>query len=238
MSEESRLGREQLEVGYALKQIISAGVRVFFYLEDRERTLDTPIDKIMLSLTAFADELEREKASQRTYDAMLRKARAGHVTGGAGVRVRQRRTGGARWPPLACRQAHQRPGGVNRPPDLRHVRERKWLHADLEGPERRRRALPAAAAGSAVGLDTVIRSRDPQTAAVRRFDPLEPNQEAEPVGRAQAVDTPKQRVDDHPRAAAPGRVGRRVGRRARASAASRRNSSRLPGSRLAADVGT
>ena len=82
MSEESRLGREQLEVGYALKQIISAGVRVFFYLEDRERTLDTPIDKIMLSLTAFADELEREKARQRTYDAMLRKARAGHVTGG------------------------------------------------------------------------------------------------------------------------------------------------------------
>jgi site-specific DNA recombinase len=58
-----------------------AGVRVFFYLEDRERTLDSPTDKIMLSLTAFADELEREKARQRTYDAMLRKARAGHVTG-------------------------------------------------------------------------------------------------------------------------------------------------------------
>jgi Recombinase/Recombinase zinc beta ribbon domain len=36
----------------------------------------------MLSLTAFADELEREKARQRTYDAMLRKARLGHVTGG------------------------------------------------------------------------------------------------------------------------------------------------------------
>jgi DNA invertase Pin-like site-specific DNA recombinase len=40
------------------------------------------MDKIMLSLTTFADELEREKARQRTYDAMLRKARAGHVTGG------------------------------------------------------------------------------------------------------------------------------------------------------------
>jgi site-specific DNA recombinase len=36
----------------------------------------------MLSLTTFADELEREKARQRTYDAMLRKARARHVTGG------------------------------------------------------------------------------------------------------------------------------------------------------------
>src|SRR4029079_16815912 len=51
-------------------------------LENRERTLDSPTDKIMMSLTAFADELEREKARQRTYDAMVRKARAGHVTGG------------------------------------------------------------------------------------------------------------------------------------------------------------
>jgi site-specific DNA recombinase len=82
MSEESRLGREAIETAFALKQLVQAGVRVFFYLEDRERTLDTPTDKIMMSLTAFADELEREKARQRTYDAMSRKARAGHVTGG------------------------------------------------------------------------------------------------------------------------------------------------------------
>ncbi len=82
MSEESRLGREAIETAYALKQLVTAGVRVFFYLEDRERTLDSPTDKIMLSLTTFADEIEREKARQRTRDAMLRKARAGHVTGG------------------------------------------------------------------------------------------------------------------------------------------------------------
>jgi DNA invertase Pin-like site-specific DNA recombinase len=82
MSEESRLGREAIETAYALKQLVQAGVRVFFYLEDRERTLDSPTDKIMLSLTTFADELEREKARQRTYDAMQRKARAGHVCGG------------------------------------------------------------------------------------------------------------------------------------------------------------
>ena len=83
MSEESRLGREAIETAYTLKQLVQAGVRVFFYLEDRERTLDSPTDKIMLSLTAFADELEREKARQRTYDAMHGKARAGQVTGGA-----------------------------------------------------------------------------------------------------------------------------------------------------------
>ena len=58
-------------------------MRVFFYLEDRERTLESPTDKIILSLTTFADELERKKARQRTYDALERKARAGHVTGGA-----------------------------------------------------------------------------------------------------------------------------------------------------------
>src|SRR5438094_10470343 len=81
-SEESRLGREQIATAYALQQIIDAGVRVFFYLEDRERTLDSAMDKAMFSLTNFAAEVEREKASQRTYDALLRKAQALHVTGG------------------------------------------------------------------------------------------------------------------------------------------------------------
>ena len=39
---------------YALKQLIQAGVRVFFYLEDREQTLDSPTNKIMMSLTIRA----------------------------------------------------------------------------------------------------------------------------------------------------------------------------------------
>src|SRR2546430_11199710 len=69
MSEESRLGREQIATAYALLQIIDAGVRVFFYLEDRERTLDSALDKVMFSLTSFGAEAEREKAGQRTYDA-------------------------------------------------------------------------------------------------------------------------------------------------------------------------
>ena len=34
MREESRLGREASETAYALKQVVTAGVRVFFYLED------------------------------------------------------------------------------------------------------------------------------------------------------------------------------------------------------------
>jgi site-specific DNA recombinase len=82
MSEESRLGREAIEVAFALKRLTQAGVRIFLYLEDRERTIDSPTDKLLLSVTAFTDEMERERARQRTYDAMVRKAKAGHVTGG------------------------------------------------------------------------------------------------------------------------------------------------------------
>lgn len=82
MSEESRLGREQIQTAYALQQLMDAGVRVFFYLTDQERTLNTAMDKVMLSLSNFASEMEREKAQQRVYDAMIRKAKAGHVTGG------------------------------------------------------------------------------------------------------------------------------------------------------------
>ena len=50
MSEESRLGREAIETAYALQAARDGGVRVFFYLEDRERTLDIPTRKAMLSL--------------------------------------------------------------------------------------------------------------------------------------------------------------------------------------------
>jgi hypothetical protein len=55
---------------------------VFFYLEDRERTLGTATDKLMLSINTFGAEFEREKARQRTRDALRRKVEAGHVAGG------------------------------------------------------------------------------------------------------------------------------------------------------------
>jgi DNA invertase Pin-like site-specific DNA recombinase len=55
MSEESRLGREAIETAYALKKLVQAGVRVFFYLEDRERTLDSPTDKGNLIRATLGD---------------------------------------------------------------------------------------------------------------------------------------------------------------------------------------
>ena len=82
MIEESRLGREANEVGFALKQLVTSGVRVFCYLTDTERTLNSPIEKAMLSLQAMADEMEHEEARQRTSDAMLQMFDLGLVTGG------------------------------------------------------------------------------------------------------------------------------------------------------------
>ena len=55
MSEESRLGREQIETAYLLKQLITSGVRVVYYLEDRKRTLDSPTDKILFTVSGFPD---------------------------------------------------------------------------------------------------------------------------------------------------------------------------------------
>jgi site-specific DNA recombinase len=82
MSEGSRLGREQVQTAFALMQIVQGGVRVFYYQDDREATLDSPTDKMMMTLKAFADEMEREQGRLRTRVAMRRKAEAGHVTGG------------------------------------------------------------------------------------------------------------------------------------------------------------
>jgi DNA invertase Pin-like site-specific DNA recombinase len=68
VSEDSRLGRESIEVSSLLKQLSVAGVVVYRYLDDKAVRLDTPTDKMMVALRGFTDESER--------------TRAGHVTGG------------------------------------------------------------------------------------------------------------------------------------------------------------
>ena len=57
-------------------------MRCFSYLEDREVLPESATDEFLLGAVTFAADLERKKAQQRTYDAMARKAKAGHVCGG------------------------------------------------------------------------------------------------------------------------------------------------------------
>ncbi len=82
MSELSRLGREMANTATVLGQIRAANVRVWHYLTDEELKFDSATDKFMVSAVSFAAELEREKASQRARDALLRKAERGFNTGG------------------------------------------------------------------------------------------------------------------------------------------------------------
>jgi site-specific DNA recombinase len=82
MSELSRLGREQTQTSSVLADIYSKGRRIFYYLTDQELPFDSAVDKFMVSAISFGAELEREKASQRSRDALERKAAKGYNAGG------------------------------------------------------------------------------------------------------------------------------------------------------------
>jgi site-specific DNA recombinase len=82
MSDGDRLGREQIETAFVLKRIAETGVRIFYSLENREAKLDDAASKFFEGARHFAADMEREKARQRTRDAMAQKAQAGYVTGG------------------------------------------------------------------------------------------------------------------------------------------------------------
>jgi DNA invertase Pin-like site-specific DNA recombinase len=175
MSEESRLGREAIETAYALKQLIAAGVRIFFYLENRERTLDSPTDKIMLSLTAFADELEREKARQRTYDAMQRKAKAGHVTGGGCFGYRNIVVTG----PTGTRSHVERrindAEAAIRAAGIPALCRRPRYGGHRQAAECRRRAVTAGAAGPIADLGAELGARRALSRCLPRRDRVEPH---------------------------------------------------------------
>jgi DNA invertase Pin-like site-specific DNA recombinase len=74
VSEDSRLGRESIETAMKMKTIIESGVRLFAYLDDREITLSSAMDTLLLHIRSFQSQAEREQAAKRTHDAMRRKA--------------------------------------------------------------------------------------------------------------------------------------------------------------------
>lgn len=82
ISEPSRLGREQIETAYVLKQIVDEGVRVYAYLDDKEITIGSALEKFVASVQHFAAESEREQASKRVRDKMKQLAEQGQFTGG------------------------------------------------------------------------------------------------------------------------------------------------------------
>ena len=133
-------GAKWLYTATVLGQIRAAGVRIWFYLTNEELKFDSATDKFMVSAVAFAAELEREKASQRSRDALLRKAEHGFNTGGRVYgydNVPGLRSGG-RW--SAGQVAHGVPGQPSRSRgralDLPHVRRRPRYEGDCPHAQR------------------------------------------------------------------------------------------------------
>jgi site-specific DNA recombinase len=89
----SRLGREAWETNYLVKRVLQAGVRLWTYLDGREITVQ---DKLRHTVTGLVDDEERDRCRRRTADALVHKARQGHVTGGVvfGYRNVEVRTAG------------------------------------------------------------------------------------------------------------------------------------------------
>ena len=81
-SENSRIGRDMVRNSVVIDDIRSADVRLFYYLNDSEERFDTPEQRLMATMGGFASEMERAKISERTRDALSRKAEKGYSAGG------------------------------------------------------------------------------------------------------------------------------------------------------------
>jgi site-specific DNA recombinase len=82
VTDTDRLGREQYETNFLLKQLAQAGLQVVEVKTGRAVAMATATDKVVRSVTSFAGELEREQSRIRTHAALLHKARQGQVCGG------------------------------------------------------------------------------------------------------------------------------------------------------------
>ena len=81
-SEPSRLGRSGIKDINRLVDILESGVRIFYYLDDKEETCDTFEGEASMFLNSLISKQERLRAAQRARDACSRKAEAGYNAGG------------------------------------------------------------------------------------------------------------------------------------------------------------
>jgi DNA invertase Pin-like site-specific DNA recombinase len=82
VSELSRIGRDTVRTPYFVQQIEEAGVAVWGYLSDQRISLADESSEIHTIFNSLAASFERRRASQRTRDALKRRAEQGYVTGG------------------------------------------------------------------------------------------------------------------------------------------------------------
>jgi site-specific DNA recombinase len=82
VSELSRIGRDTVRTPYFVQQVEEAGVAIWGYLSDQRISLADESSEIHPIFNSLAASFERRRASQRTRDALRRRAEQGYVTGG------------------------------------------------------------------------------------------------------------------------------------------------------------
>ena len=82
MWEHERFGRDMTRNAFYLSDILESNVRIFYYQTDEEEKADNPEQKLFLNIKSYGAEHERLKASKRSRDALVRKAKKGFNTGG------------------------------------------------------------------------------------------------------------------------------------------------------------
>src|SRR5262245_13776227 len=84
MRDDSRFSRRDGEEAFAeLKRIAQVGVEIWFYAEGKRFTFGTFGDNVVGFVRAEMNAEYRRQVARWTKEAMVRKAKAGHVTGGA-----------------------------------------------------------------------------------------------------------------------------------------------------------
>ena len=191
IADKDRLGREQFETNHILKQISLAGVRIFEYQNGgQEVRLESPIDKLIMSVSNFAAELERAKASQRTRDALQLKAQRGYVAGGVVFGYRNVPVLGE-----GDRRSHVvREVRDDEAATVRRIFEMATagvgLEDDRHGIERGRRALATRARGPPSFLGALKHPHGALQRALQGRRPLGTHQEAGRLGPSQATGRP------------------------------------------------
>ena len=87
-----RLGGDTNRNGVILSDLIDRGIRVDEYLTRNTVRLDSATSKFFAVARNFAAEIEREKTSARTFEALKNKARKGLNVGGACYGYRRERS--------------------------------------------------------------------------------------------------------------------------------------------------
>ncbi len=78
----TRLGGDTSRTMRAIEDLTEAGIEVWYYIENRQVTLTTAMDKIMFAVQSGTSEAERDGISSRVFEALMVRARKAQNVGG------------------------------------------------------------------------------------------------------------------------------------------------------------